>query len=42
MLCPLLPGADPKGAIGAIASPKTYESKFFHHNLYNSEKTFAI
>ena len=29
----LLAGANPKGAIGAIAPPNTYESNFIHHNF---------
>jgi len=29
----IFPGADPGGAIGAIASPKTYESNFIHHDF---------
>jgi len=35
---PLHTGADPGGAIGAIAPPKTYESNFFTMILYNSER----
>jgi len=29
----LYSGADPGGAIGAIAPPKTYESNFFHYDF---------
>ena len=33
--------ANPGGAIGTIARPKTYESNFIHHVFVQFEKTFA-
>jgi len=33
--------ADPGGAIGAIAPPKTYESNIFHHDFVQFRKTFG-
>jgi len=32
-------GADPRGATGTIASPKTYESNIFHHDFVQFRKT---
>jgi len=32
-------GADPRGAIWAIAPPKTYESNIFHHGFVQFRKT---